>query len=209
MINAVSAMMARYLDESQKEKIKAWLRHLGMEHEDWVRIVEYRECFNFIRSLHPERLEALEISGGGRWGQHLNFRSFTEATYPDYDVCEGQLDRQFDIIIADQVFEHLLWPYRAARNVYAMLKPGGYFVIATPFLIKVHLAPVDCTRWTETGMKYFLAECGFSLERIRTGSWGNRACVKANFNKWAKRGLFDSLKNEEHFPVTVWAFAQK
>ena len=58
-------------------------------------------------------------------------------------------------------------------------------------------------------MKYFLAECGFDLERIQTASWGNRACIKANFNKWARRGWFGSLHNEPDFPVTVWALAQK
>jgi len=209
MVSLMANMISNHLSEPQKEKLKAFLRHVGIEHEDWVRIVEYRECFAFIRGLHPERLDALEISGGGRWRQ-LGFRSFVTAEYPAYDVCEAVLDRQFDIIIADQVFEHLLWPYRAGRNVYAMLKTGGYFVIATPFLIKIHPAPVDCTRWTETGMKYFLAECGSDLDKIQTGSWGNRACVKANLGPhWAKRGPFGSLKNETLFPVTVWAFAQK
>ena len=58
-------------------------------------------------------------------------------------------------------------------------------------------------------MKYFLAEAGFSLENTETGSWGNRSCVKANFNKWARRGWFGSLRNEPDFPVVVWALAKK
>jgi SAM-dependent methyltransferase len=119
------------------------------------------------------------------------------------------LDHQFDLIIANQVFEYVLWPYKAARNVCQMLKPGGYFLMTTPFLIRVHAIPYDCTRWTETGIKYFLSECGFPLEEIKTGTWGNRACVKANFKRWARRGWFGSLKNEPNFPVSVWALAKK
>jgi hypothetical protein len=60
-------------------------------------------------------------------------------------------------------------------------------------------------------MKYLLAEAGFPMEKIVTGSWGNRACVKANlrsFPGWARRG-FGSLKNEPDYPVVVWALAQK
>jgi hypothetical protein len=114
------------------------------------------------------------------------------------------------LIIAEQVFEHLLWPYRAGKNVHRMLNQGGYFLITTPFLVRIHSGPTDCSRWTETGIRYFLAECGFSLERIQTGSWGNRACVRANFSQWSRyRRLVHSLRNEPSFPVVVWALAQK
>jgi len=107
------------------------------------------------------------------------------------------------------VFEHLKWPYRAGRNVHAMLKPGGHFVISTPFLVRVHRVPIDCSRWTEDGLSYLLQECGFSSENVVTGSWGNRACLKGNLKNWRKRGLFGSLNNEPDYPVMVWAFAKK
>jgi hypothetical protein len=38
-----------------------------------------------------------------------------------------------DIIIAEQVFEHLLWPYRAVRNVFQMLTPNGALLVTTHF----------------------------------------------------------------------------
>jgi hypothetical protein len=91
-----------------------------------------------------------------------------------------------------------------------MVKDGGYFLITTPFLIKIHNYPIDCSRWTPLGLKYFLAECGFELDSIHVGSWGNRACVVGNFDRWMpfnrKR---HSLLNEEDFPVVVWALARK
>ena len=204
----LTEFIRNHVSEARKEKLKTLMERFGFEHSDWVRIVMYRECRDFIESLNPPELDVLEISGGRFW-DGFPFKSFTKTEYPAYDICDGPLDQTFDLIIADQVWEHLLWPYRAARNVHAMLKPGGTFVIATPFLVRRHDIPVDCSRWTEIGMKHFLAECGFDLDKIETGSWGNRACVKANFNRWAKRGLFGSLKNEPNFPVMVWAFARK
>lgn len=191
-----------------EEGIKRFLTAIRYDFRHWTRPVMYEKCFAMVRELRPSELDALEISAGHEW-QKLGFKSFTGTTYPEFDICKDRLERQFDLIIADQVFEHLLWPYRAARNVYAMLKPGGHFIVTTPFLIRVHDIPHDCTRWTEEGLKYFLCECGFPLETTRTGSWGNRACVTANFKKWARTGWFRSLKNERDFPVSVWALAKK
>ena len=196
-----------YSDEN-KPKIKKLLDTVHYDYGHWARTVLYRECFKLVQELNPGELDVLEISAGNIW-QPLGFKSYTEANYPEFDVCSMALPKQFDLVIADQVFEHLLWPYRAGKNVYEMTKPGGHFLITTPFLIKVHQVPVDCSRWTELGLKHFLAECGFPIEKIQTGSWGNRACVKANFSSWARRGWFKSLVNEPDFPVSVWAIAKK
>ncbi len=156
----LSEFVRNNLSEEFKERIKVLMERLGIEHVDRVRATMYRDCKKFIDSIGPENKDVLEISGGRFWNG-FDFKSFTKTEYPGFDICEDVLDRKFDLIIADQVFEHLLWPYRAGKNVYEMLRPGGYFIVATPFLVKVHNIPHDCSRWTETGIKYFLAECGF------------------------------------------------
>ena len=179
-----------------------------MSKEKWSRVVMRQSSCQIINDLHPERLNALEISGS--YYRKINFKKYKSVWYPDFDVCATLLDERFDIIIAEQVFEHLLWPYRAGKNVYEMLAKGGSFFISTPFLVRVHAAPNDCSRWTEKGLKYFLAECGFPLEKIKTYSWGNRACITANFSGWVdyKHGIH-SLDNEPDFPYHVWALATK
>ncbi|MBV5311516.1 class I SAM-dependent methyltransferase [Chromatium okenii] len=187
---------------------KKILNFIGYDYRHWTRPVMYDACTKLLVEIGAESLDVLEISAGQYW-KTLPFRSFSEMNYPEYDICRDTLKKNFDLIIADQVFEHLLRPYQAAQNVYSMLNPNGYFLISTPFLIKYHPIPNDCTRWTETGLRYFLAEAGFPIDEIVTGSWGNRSCVKANFNHWARRGWFGSLKNEQEFPVTVWALAKK
>lgn len=191
-----------------KDGLRRVLHAVGYDTTDWMRIVMYRQCFAFVRALGPERLDVLEISAGPQWAREFSFRSYTATGYPEFDVCAQTLPRRFDLIIADQVFEHLQRPYRAARNVRAMLRPGGHFLLTVPFLVRVHKSPSDCTRWTEEGLGYFLQECGFAAAGITTGSWGNRDCVKANLTRWRKRGLFGSLVNEPDFPLVVWAFAR-
>ncbi len=211
-IKSIENDVAERLGEQRKKKVQSLVRSVtGYDLRDWARQVVYEECFKLLQTIEPEKLNVLEISAGQKF-QALPFKSFRELYFPEFDVCKDTLPERFDLIIADQVWEHLAWPYRAAKNVHEMLAPGGYFLNTTPFLIRVHEMPLDCTRWTESGMKYFLAEAGFPLEKIVTASWGNRACVKANlrtFPGWARRGWFGSLKNERSYPVQVWALAQK
>jgi SAM-dependent methyltransferase len=187
-----------------------WRRALGYQPVMWSRVVMDRETLRLVARLDPASLSVLEISGQ-RWKSMLPFKRYESVSWPDYDVCAAPLPGgRYDLVIAEQVFEHLRQPGRAGRNVYAMLNPGGRFLLTTPFLLRVHHAPVDCTRWTETGLRHFLVECGFAEEAIETGSWGNRACVRANLAKWTHylAGVH-SLRNEPEFPVVVWAMARK
>jgi SAM-dependent methyltransferase len=183
-------------------------RAVGYDVTHITRTVAYRAVDARLDDLPFADLDALEIAAGWKW-RRRGWGSFTEMNWPDHDICEDRLDRQFDVVIADNVWEHLLHPYRAAQNVLAMLKPGGLFINITPFLIRHHPIPTDCTRWTELGMRHFLADAGFDGDRIETGSWGNAAAVKANFRRWARTGWRRSLPNDPDFPVAVWAFARK
>jgi len=83
-----------------------------------------------------------------------------------------------------------------------MLTPNGALLVTTPFLIKIHNSPEDCSRWTEVGIRYLLAEGGFDIDRITTGSWGNRACIRSNLRRWSP--WLHSLKNEPDLTSRCW-----
>lgn len=184
-------------------------RLLNIRDVQWARVVMDRETENYVRSLDYFSMDAAEIAGS-KW-EHFGFRSYRSVHYPAYDLCERALGAgRFDIVIAEQVLEHVLWPCRAVRNVADSLRPGGVFVVTTPFLIPIHEQPYDCSRWSETGLKHLLIEGGFSGDTIVTGSWGNRACAAANFRRWVDWIPWKhSLENDPKFPVHVWAFARK
>ncbi len=176
---------------------------------NWTRVVMNQATKELMQTLHTSGMDAVEISGTG-W-KDWAFKSYRTFSYPDFDICAPLNEANLaDMIVAEQVFEHLLWPYRAVKNVYQMLRPNGYFLVTTPFLLPVHDCPVDCSRWTETGIKYLLAEGGFPLEDIVVGSWGNEACVKANLKKWTPYTKWlHSLKNSPKHAVVVWALGRK
>jgi hypothetical protein len=180
----------------------------GYGNQNWSRVVMVRAQQQLFEQVGAARMRTLEISGTN-W-QHYTFGSYRTVAHSDLDICTATLDETYELIIADQVWEHLLWPYRATRNVFAMLDPGGYFMISVPFLVRVHGYPVDCSRWTELGLKHLLAECGFPLDAIQTGAWGNRRSVKANFRWWWNYiPWLHSLGNEPNFPHVVWALARR
>jgi SAM-dependent methyltransferase len=170
-----------------------------------------REIERFIRSLDCPRIDALEISGF-RAQERYKFRTYQTVAFPDYDVCRGPLpEKQFDLVVAEQVFEHVLRPDLAARHVYQMLRPGGIFVISTPFLVKVHEAPLDLYRWTEHGIRQLLETAGFTV--LGSGSWGNLQCLFADMKRGLRWTEYDpqqhSLHNDPQFAIVVWAFAKK
>jgi hypothetical protein len=180
----------------------------GYGNLNWSRVIMVREQRQLLAGIGAQRMRTVEISGTN-W-KHDTFASYQNVAYPELDICATALPERCELIIADQVWEHLLWPYRATRNVLESLEPGGYFLVSVPFLVRVHGYPIDCTRWTELGLKHLLAESGFPLDAITTGSWGNRRSIKANFRYWwSYIPWLHTLRNEPNFPHVVWALARK
>ena len=169
----------------------------------------------WMAEIGPENLDAAEISGQS--GQAFNFRSHQSYAYPDYDICAGPFLNdngeimQFDVILAEQVWEHLDFPYAATRNVLKMLRPGGFFWLAVPFFARWHSFPTDCSRWSARGLGNFLVECGFDPEEIRAEQWGNRDCAVRDMSPWwaIYNPARDTLENDPEFPVMSWAMARK
>jgi SAM-dependent methyltransferase len=161
----------------------------------------------FLETLKPSSLSALEISGAQH--QDDGWRTYRIAAYPEFDICDPNLDlgEAVDLVIAEQVLEHVVDPCAALRNMFRYTRAGGTLVITTPFLVKVHRIPEDYWRFTEEGLRVLLEGAGW--ENVETYSWGNRACVKGNFKRWAAVRPWLSMRNEEDFPVSVWAYARK
>lgn len=179
------------------------------------RVAYQQMTAQWMGQIGASNLDAVEISGTRalRYG----FKSHRNFAFPEYDICtdpfrtsDGTIVKA-DIILAEQVWEHLDRPYRATRNVLEMLKPGGFFWLAAPFFCRIHGVPIDCSRWTARGLKNLLIECGFDEDRIVARQWGNRECALADMEpRWA---IYEpgksSLVNEPRFPVMAWAIVQK
>jgi SAM-dependent methyltransferase len=182
---------------------------IGYSPELLVQVVRRREWRRFLKQESTNAPDILEISPGRLypWREYAT-GSYTPTEWPDFDITRERLPQVFDVIIAEEVFEHLDNVDAAADNVRAMLRPNGVFLISVPFLIRIHGPPEYCDfrRWTPDGLTAFLMAHGFS--NIEARSWGNAKAVIANFKNWKVYGFGQDLRNDPNLPVSVWAYAR-
>ena len=67
-------------------------------------------------------------------------------------------DETFDAVIAQAVLEHVVDPYRCAREIHRVLKKQGLVYAETPFMQQVHEGAYDFTRFTHSGHRRLFRE---------------------------------------------------
>jgi SAM-dependent methyltransferase len=183
----------------------SWLR--GDLETMWCRAALNDAVDAYLDRLDVGHLDAVEISGSRYAGR--GWRSYTQLTYPDFDVC-AELPRGhdcYDVVICEQVLEHVPDPWRGMQTVTALLRPGGRAIVSTPFLVRVHPQPGDYWRFTPDGLRLLAERSGLSVEAV--DSWGNRVCARRNFNTWMRRLPWHPMRNERDVALNVWMFATK
>lgn len=183
----------------------------------WCRIVMNENMQKLVENYllvdESKSLRCMEISGN-QWKDFFTTRGhdFKEVHYPEFDITSVQnFEDTYDVIIAEQVWEHLDRPYTAMKNAYQMLNEGGILIVTTPFLVQIHNFPGDYTRWTKDGLKQLFVEGGFREQNIKTDSWGNLDCILDGFyTPWSVfNPNIHSLDNQPGFPMVVWGIAVK
>jgi SAM-dependent methyltransferase len=178
--------------------------------DQWQRVVMNEHVDRHLLSLEPERSTAVEISGDAQ--KSKPWKDFRSLNYPEFDLCAPlRADAgTYDVVICEQVLEHVVNPWVAAENLRKLCNPGGHVVVTTPFLIKVHEVPAwdlkDYWRFTPRGLRTLLESAGLRVETV--GHWGNRQCVYGNLARWSSYRRWQPLGNRADTPVQVWAFAR-
>jgi SAM-dependent methyltransferase len=178
--------------------------------DHWVRTVMNGAIDRHLEGLDPPTRCAAEISGENH--RSRPWLSYESLMYPDFDLCAPlEFEQRFDVVICEQVLEHVHDPWAAAANLRELSTPGGHVIVSTPFLIRVHELPLfgmhDYWRFTPRGLRALLE--GASLDVDSVGWWGNRLCVAGNLSRWAAYRPWHPLRNEPDVPVQVWAFAHR
>lgn len=140
----------------------------------------------------------------------------TEVHYPETDIQALPFaDSTFDVVISDQVLEHVEKPWMAVSESFRVLRPGGLVIHTTCFQKTIHgdwEGWGDYFRFTPEGLKSL---CPKGTEFIACTGWGNRlACFLNSFNlNWkVKRwgiGRWLANYNEWRSPLATWVIARK
>lgn len=75
-------------------------------------------------------------------------------------------DQQFDVIVCNQVIEHVFEPAPFLDSIHRLLKPGGQLLITAPFVWDEHEQPRDFARYTTFGLAYLLRKHGFEVREL-------------------------------------------
>jgi len=82
--------------------------------------------------------------------------------------CESE---SFDIVITQEVLEHVESPWVAVAEIHRVLKQGGRAFIQVPFVIGYHPCPGDYWRFTHEGLATLMRTQGFEIiqEEVSVG----------------------------------------
>ena len=75
-------------------------------------------------------------------------------------------DANYDVVVCNQVLEHIDRPAQALAEIRRVLRPGGAAIIGTPFYYYLHGVPDDYFRYTDQGLRVILGDAGFDVEEV-------------------------------------------
>ena len=158
----------------------------------------------------------LAVSGSGHLARRLTACAHvTETTYPDVDICALPYeDGTFNMVVSDQVLEHVRDPITAVAESVRVTEPGGLIVHTTCCVNPIHGRP-DYWRFTPDGLALLVPA---DAKLLATGGWGNPlvwllVALGARFvpvphAKWHPLHWLATW-NHPDWPVVVWLVVEK
>lgn len=190
-----------------------------------VRSQQYSRCALYLSHIQfarehitprlDEGLKAIEFGGSNGFLEELldgvAYEVAPNAPAIDVQDLSTYPSDEFDLVVLDEILEHVAKPWVAVEEVRRILKPGGCLITSSPFLIAEHRMPKDYWRFTKDGYRVLLE----NYSKVDTHSWGNAGSVTylmqgmmVSTQDAIDAGTFD-LADVEKFAISVWAYAWK
>lgn len=65
-------------------------------------------------------------------------------------------DASYELVLLNEVLEHLHTPQKAIDEIHRVLKPGGLLLLTTRFIFPLHSSPIDYYRYTKYGLQHLM-----------------------------------------------------
>lgn len=138
----------------------------------------------------------------------------TMLPFPPYDLhtVSEHYQNTFDFFVFNQTIEHLYQPFDAIKQIYEIVKPGGYVFTSAPTLNIPHMTPIHFNGFTPMGLAMLFHTAGFEI--IEIGQWGNYDYITQlwgshNWPGYDQLHHNNTVTNEERNVCQCWILAKK
>ena len=148
--------------------------------------------YDELSGLLPTNSKVLIIGSGEKIAYYKNKFAHSEVITsdvhqefkPDY-IFDGHFipfaDGCFDMVLAAQVIEHTINPWKFCLELQRVVKVGGLLQIEAPQTFPYHAEPYDFFRFTFTGMRSLFPFCEVVKAEITEGNAANVAITLSNY----------------------------
>jgi SAM-dependent methyltransferase len=134
--------------------------------------------------------------------------------YPEYDLhtISKHFKNEFEFFIFNQTLEHLYNPFESVKQIYEIVKPGGYVFTSVPTINIPHMTPIHFNGFTPMGLAMLFKTSNFEV--IEIGQWGNYEYITKLWgtHEWPgydKLNKNNVVTNEEKNVCQCWILARK
>jgi len=182
-------------------------------YRDYFRAAMYAELAQHFAERPLAKGIGIEFGGGSnRIIQGMcSGTTWEERPYPQYDITELAHWGESDIVIADQVLEHIREPWKIFDCAFKTVRQA--FVVTVPFLVKIHGCPGDYWRMTPECIRSMGKSAGFT--DIHIGTWGNSQATFWLNKYWYTHLMMEAVpevewraalaSNDPETPIMIWA----
>jgi SAM-dependent methyltransferase len=182
-----------------------------------TRFYMYQRLRNVCSAINSPDIKVLSISNSQDLTNVIGLSNtvILNACYPEYDILSLPFkDESFDVVVSDQVLEHIRGdPQIAINETRRVLRKGGIAVHTTCFMNPIHEHPIDMWRFTPSSLEYLCRGWG---EIIECGGWGNKVaflCINLGLRMipiphaiWHPLHKL-AIADDKNFPIVTWIVA--
>ena len=136
---------------------------------------------NYLKTLDVKAETVFDVGGKEKFvrgrTKSWDVKNYEVFDLPEYDLNkEIKLNKQCNLLFCLEVFEYLIDPVMAMKNIKNMLAKGGEAVVSFPLVYPVHNdVNYDSLRFTETGVRRLAKHVSLIVKNIfyrktKTGS---------------------------------------
>src|SRR5215472_13630172 len=112
------------------------------------------------------------VVGAGSTNLHPALINLDLVPNPTVHVCASAEhlpfpDAVFDLVLSQEVLEHVRDPFQAMREMKRVLKTGGVLYCQVPFIIGYHPGPTDFWRFTREGIVAVVEQAGLTCNEVK------------------------------------------